>query len=99
MEAGDEFIDPSLLDVSATPRKRNHPRSQAAEDVGIEYRTLYQKASEEFICSSDMNFRFLLKEFHDHQMITTRKDVGGTEVLGVPLDRTEMESVLEELVI
>ncbi|KAK5942203.1 Origin recognition complex subunit 2 [Knufia obscura] len=96
---GEGFIDPSLLDVSATPRKRNDTRSHAADDIGIEYRTLYQKASEEFICSSDMNFRFLLKEFHDHQMITTRKDASGTEVLGVPLDRGEMESVLEELVI
>ena len=96
----DGFIDPSLLDVSVTPRKKvNRNHFQAAEDIGIEYRTLYQKASEEFICSSDMNFRFLLKEFHDHQMLTTRKDVSGTELLGVPLDRGEMESVLEELVI
>jgi len=99
MDAAEEFIDPSLLDVSATSRKRNNIRSQAGDDIGIEYRTLYQKASEEFICSSDMNFRFLLKEFHDHQMITTRKDAGGTELLGVPLDRAEMENVLEELVI
>ena len=94
---GDEFIDPSLLEAP-TPRK-NASRAQAAEDIGIEYRTLYQKASEEFICSSDMNFRFLLKEFHDHQMITTKKDAAGTEMLGVPLDRSEMETVLEELVI
>ncbi|KAK5077045.1 Origin recognition complex subunit 2 [Lithohypha guttulata] len=97
-EPEDEFIDPSLLDATATPRKQNG-RSQAAEDIGIEYRTLYQKASEEFICSSDMNFRFLLKEFHDHQMLTTRKDASGTEMLGVPLDRGEMENVLEELVL
>ncbi|KAK5098888.1 Origin recognition complex subunit 2 [Lithohypha guttulata] len=97
-EPEDEFIDPSLLDATATPRKQ-HTRSQAAEDIGVEYRTLYQKASEEFICSSDMNFRFLLKEFHDHQMLTTRKDASGTEVLGVPLDRGEMENVLEELVL
>jgi len=98
-DAADQFIDPSLLDAPTTPRKRNNARTHAAEDIGIEYRTLYQKASEEFICSSDMNFRFLLKEFHDHQMLTTRKDADGTEVLGVPLDRGEMESVLEELVI
>lgn len=94
----DGYIDPSLLDVSATPRKK-HDRGQVAEDVGIEYRTLYQKATEEFICSSDMNFRFLLKEFHDHQMLTTRKDASGTETLCLPLDRGEMESILEELVL
>jgi hypothetical protein len=46
---------------NTAPRKSG----QDAEDVGIEYRSLYQKASEELIYSSDMNFRFLLKEFHD----------------------------------
>ena len=77
------------------PQKSGHD----AEDVGIEYRTLYQKASEEFICSSDMNFRFLLKEFHDHQMITSSRDASGTELLGVPLAKEEMEGVLEDLVL
>ncbi|KAH0846227.1 putative origin recognition complex subunit 2 [Fonsecaea pedrosoi] len=70
-----------------------------AEEVGIEYRTLYRKAAEEFICSSSMNFQFLLKEFLDHQMITSRRDpVSGAELLGVPLGKAEMESVLEELI-
>jgi origin recognition complex subunit 2 len=32
------------------------------QEVGVEYRVLYQKAVEEFICSSEMNFRTLLKE-------------------------------------
>lgn len=31
-------------------------------ETGVEYRVLYQKASEEFICSNEMNFRTLLKE-------------------------------------
>lgn len=96
--ADEEFIDPSMLDLSVTPRKKAS-RTQAAEDVGIEYRTLYQKASEQFICSSDMNFRFLLKEFHDHQMLTSRKDPSGIEILGVPLGKDEMDTVLEELML
>ena len=66
--------------------------------VSIDLRLLYQKASEEFICSSEMNFRTLLKEFHDHEMIVSRRDVSGTEVLGVPLGREDMEGVLEDLV-
>ncbi|KIW27511.1 uncharacterized protein PV07_07244 [Cladophialophora immunda] len=71
----------------------------AAEEVGVEYRTLYRKAAEEFICSSSMNFQFLLKEFLDHQMITSRRDpVSGAETLGVPLAKAEMEAVLEELI-
>ena len=34
-----------------------------AESVALEYRMLYNKAVEEFICSSEMSFRTLLKEF------------------------------------
>lgn len=79
------------------PTKKSH--KEEAEELGIEYRALYQKASEEFICSSSMNFQFLLKEFHDHQMITTRRDASGIEMLGVPLAKEEMEAVLEELVL
>ena len=73
--------------------------STSAEEIAIEYRTLYRKATEEFICSSSMNFQFLLKEFLDHQMITTRRDgASGAEMLGVPLERDEMEGVLGDLV-
>ncbi|RVX71070.1 hypothetical protein B0A52_03435 [Exophiala mesophila] len=78
---------------------RQKTSREPADEVGIEYRTLYQKASEEFICSSSMNFQFLLKEFHDHQMITSKRDSSGTEMLGVPLIKDEMEAVLEDLVL
>jgi origin recognition complex subunit 2 len=33
-----------------------------SSEPGVEYRVLYQKAVEEFICSNEMNFRTLLKE-------------------------------------
>lgn len=69
------------------------------EENGIEFRLLYQKATEEFIASSEMMFRTLLKEFHDHQMITSRMDPSGMEILGVPLSRDEMDGVLEDLVL
>ncbi|KAL4890375.1 origin recognition complex subunit 2-domain-containing protein [Aspergillus ambiguus] len=68
-------------------------------EPGIEFRLLYQKATEEFIASSEMMFRTLLKEFHDHQMITSRMDTSGMEILGVPLSREEMEGVLEDLIL
>lgn len=72
---------------------------KAGDQNGIEFRLLYQKATEEFIASSEMMFRTLLKEFHDHQMITSRMDPSGMEILGVPLSRDEMEGVLEDLVL
>ncbi|KAJ4389220.1 Origin recognition complex subunit 2 [Gnomoniopsis smithogilvyi] len=69
------------------------------ENPGVEYRMLYNKAVEEFICSSEMAFRTLLKEFHDHQMITSRKDILGTELLSLPFRREELEAILEDLVL
>lgn len=74
------------------------PIASAAAVEGVEYRTLYHKAVEEFVCSSEVNFRTLLKEFHDHQMVESRKDAMGTERLSVPFRREELEIMLEELV-
>lgn len=39
----------------------------------------------------------LCRRFHDHQIITSRKDVLGTELLSVPFSKEELESILEEL--
>lgn len=36
--------------------------------------------------------------FHDHQMITSRKDVLGTELLSLPFRKEELEAILEDLV-
>ncbi|CAJ2507539.1 Uu.00g087250.m01.CDS01 [Anthostomella pinea] len=69
----------------------------SGENPGVEYRAMYQKAEQEFICSSEMAFRTLLKEFHDHQMITSRRDVMGTELLSVPFRKEELEAILEDL--
>ena len=66
---------------------------------GVEYRVLYQKVIEEFICSNEMGFRQLLKEFYDHQMVVSRRDGSGAEFLGVPWRREEMEAILDDLVV
>ncbi|UQC82302.1 origin recognition complex subunit 2 [Colletotrichum lupini] len=68
-----------------------------AENTGVEYRMVYNKAVEDFICSSEMAFRTLLKEFHDHQIIESRKDALGTELLSIPFRREELEAILEDL--
>lgn len=78
------------------PKAASVTKSQGA--LGVEYRTLYHKAVEEFVCSSEVSFRTLLKEFHDHQMIESRKDSMGTERLVIPFRRDELESILEDLV-
>ncbi|CCU77431.1 origin recognition complex subunit 2/Orc2 [Blumeria hordei DH14] len=66
-------------------------------DIGVEYRALYQRAEEEFICSNEMNFRTLLKEFHDHQMVESRRDAFGTEILFLPFRKEELEDILEDI--
>ncbi|KAI9679094.1 MAG: Origin recognition complex subunit 2 [Trizodia sp. TS-e1964] len=102
-----------------TPTPQTISNSLRSEGSGIEYRILYQKALEEFICSSEMAFRTLLKEyasssplyifekyslakspirFHDHQMLSSRKDVLGTEYLWVPFSKEELESILVDLI-
>lgn len=91
---GEDEDEEALL---GTPHKAK-VRGKVGEVAGVEYRTLYQKVVEEFICSNEMGFRQLLKEFHDHQMIVSRKDVTGAEMLGVPFRKEEMEAILEDLV-
>ena len=38
-----------------------------------------------------------LLRFHDHQMITSKKDALGTELLSVPFRKEEMEAILEDI--
>jgi origin recognition complex subunit 2 len=35
--------------------------------------------------------------FHDHQIITSRKDAFGTELLSLPFGKDELEAILEDL--
>ncbi|GAB7362163.1 hypothetical protein MBLNU230_g2189t1 [Neophaeotheca triangularis] len=80
-----------------TPTKIAKIAKEAVPE-GVPYRTLYHKAVEEFVASSEISFRTLLKEFHDHAMIESRRDAMGTERLSVPFGREELEGILEELV-
>lgn len=101
-DIGMEVDTPSRRKKRGRPPKKSTPKkketAKPVQAVGVEYRTLYHKAVEEFVCSSEVNFRTLLKEFHDHQMIESRKDNLGTERLMVPFRREELEAILEELV-
>lgn len=38
------------------------------------------------------------RRFHDHQMIQSRKDALGTEILSVPFRKEELETILEDIV-
>ncbi|KAI9706823.1 MAG: Origin recognition complex subunit 2 [Bogoriella megaspora] len=91
-------IDGDLLAVTPARRKRTAATLDVGDVGGVEYRTLYHKAVEDFICSSEHAFRTLLKEFHDHQMVESRKDAMGTEILYAPFRKEDLESLLEEII-
>ncbi|KAK5681223.1 Origin recognition complex subunit 2 [Elasticomyces elasticus] len=80
---------------AAPSRPIARPSASAME--GVEYRALYLKAVEAFVCTSELAFRTLLKEFHDHAMVESRRDAAGTERLGVPMGREELEALVAEL--
>jgi origin recognition complex subunit 2 len=86
-------------DMSATPKSKGAQAKNALPESnqGVEYRVLYHKAVEAFVCTSEVSFRTLLKEFHDHQMIESRKDGMGTERLWVPFRQEELEGLAEDL--
>jgi len=86
-------------DMPATPRNKKIIQTKNTSETtqGVEYRVLYHKAVEEFVCSSEVGFRTLLKEFHDHQMVESRKDAMGTERLWVPFRLEELEGLAEDL--
>lgn len=94
-----ETVNNDDSDDEERGQRRGAEGGLAEEEVGLDFHMLYQKAVEEFICSSEMSFRQLLKEFHDHQMIISKRDGTGGELLGVPLSQEEMEGVLEDLVL
>lgn len=72
---------------------------KGAEKYGLEYRTLYSKCSEEFLASNDIMFRTLLKEFYDHQMIMSKKEHTGNEIIWAPFEKAVLERLLEDLVL
>ena len=67
---------------------------------GVDAKIIYAKAVEEFYCSSEMMFWSLLKEFVDHRMVVIMRERGaqGGEMLGVEMEKAELEGVLEDLI-
>jgi origin recognition complex subunit 2 len=91
---GDEHVSRTALRNKTTTSNKD---TSADSTQGIEYRVLYHKAVEDFVCSGEVAFRTLLKEFHDHQMIESRKDAMGTERLWVPFRLEDLEGLAEDL--
>ncbi|CEP10219.1 hypothetical protein [Parasitella parasitica] len=67
------------------------------DSVGLTYSQYYQKCREGFFVSSDLGLRTELTEFRDHKLISTKKNLDGTEVFFIPLDQTTLISIVEDL--
>ncbi|KAI8647909.1 origin recognition complex subunit 2-domain-containing protein [Parasitella parasitica] len=67
------------------------------ESVGLTYSQYYQKCREGFFVSSDLGLRTELTEFRDHKLISTKKNLDGTEVFFIPLDQATLVSIVEDL--
>ncbi|ORY96650.1 origin recognition complex subunit 2-domain-containing protein [Syncephalastrum racemosum] len=67
------------------------------ESVALTYHRYYQLCREGFFVSNDVAFRTQLTEFLDHKIIATKRIMDGTEVFFIPLDKTTLCSILEEM--
>ena len=58
----DEHDVPTADDDHHAPTRKPLPANKRRTEHGIEYRLLYQKAVEDFVCGDEVSFRTLLKE-------------------------------------
>ncbi|KAK9481408.1 origin recognition complex subunit 2-domain-containing protein [Lipomyces japonicus] len=63
---------------------------------GMEFKTLYQRCAEEFIVTNELNFRTMLTEFYEHEMLASTKDLLGTEIIYSSFDKDTLEKLLED---
>ncbi|KNE60610.1 hypothetical protein AMAG_05989 [Allomyces macrogynus ATCC 38327] len=64
--------------------------------AGMSYQAWFSRCREQFLVSEEANFRTIVTEFKDHQMVATRR-VEGVDVLAIPLPPQAIESVLESM--
>ncbi|ENN79833.1 hypothetical protein YQE_03656, partial [Dendroctonus ponderosae] len=64
---------------------------------GMAFKDLYMTCRERFIVSSDLALRAQLSEFIDHKMIKTKRSLDdGTEYLVIPLEKSILQTFVEE---
>ncbi|GME74972.1 unnamed protein product [Ambrosiozyma monospora] len=86
------------IDSSITTEKDMENRASFRGNVknSLDFKDFYSLCVSEFICSNEISFRTLLREFLEHKSCTLTTDQSGTEVLFVPFTVDEMEKILEE---
>lgn len=84
----------------------NEDESSKKEEIGrslrgsikhaIEFSRLFQRCSEEFISSNEINFRTMFMEFVEHKMANLTKDQSGTEMAYIPFTMDEISKLLRD---
>ncbi|KAG5439743.1 hypothetical protein PCANB_000025 [Pneumocystis canis] len=64
---------------------------------GLAVDQLYTRCTQAMIVSHTLGFRTLLTEFYDHQIIRSQKDVTGTEIIWVPLEKPILQKIFDKL--
>ncbi|KAG0172610.1 Origin recognition complex subunit 2 [Apophysomyces sp. BC1034] len=67
------------------------------ESTGLPYHRYYQLCREQFYVSNDLALRSQLTEFRDHKIINSKRLVDGTEVFYIPLDKSILCSIIENM--
>ncbi|KAF7722437.1 Origin recognition complex subunit 2 [Apophysomyces ossiformis] len=67
------------------------------ESTGLSYHRYYQLCREQFYVSTDLALRSQLTEFRDHKIINSKRLVDGTEVFYIPLDKSTLCSIIENM--
>jgi origin recognition complex subunit 2 len=86
-----------LAEHQLTEMEISNMDGKGNESVGLSYSQYYQKCRENFFVSSDLALRTELTEFKDHKLISTKKTLDGTEIFYIPLDKSTLLSIIEQL--
>ncbi|KAK9370238.1 origin recognition complex subunit 2-domain-containing protein [Lipomyces kononenkoae] len=90
------LISHQLQAVEDAKGETQEGRNDNSSRHGMEFKTLYQRCSEEFIVTNELNFRTMLTEFYEHEMLQSTKDLVGTEIIYAPFDPEVLERLLED---
>ena len=68
----------------------------SSEGLGISFKELFTKASDAFLATNLIAFKSLLHEFTEHEVIKSRKQSDGSQILYIPLSKALLQDLLDQ---
>lgn len=65
--------------------------------LGVSFHQWYKICREKFVVSSELTLKTHLTEFKDHQLVKIRKDTDGQDLIGIPLEKEELQLLVAQL--